>query len=41
MTDVGDILNDDDFFADAVNTPKQGTVQHKKTRRIKEHDIKE
>ena len=24
MTDVGDILNDDDFFGDIVDTPKEG-----------------
>ena len=30
MADVGDILNDDDFFGDVVDTPKEGTEQHKK-----------
>ena len=30
MADVGDILNDDDFFGDAVETPKEGIGQHKK-----------
>ena len=24
MTDVGDILNDDEFFGDIVDTPKEG-----------------
>ena len=30
MTDVGDILNDDEFCGDVVDTPKEGTEQHKK-----------
>ena len=30
MADVGDILNDNDFFADFVDTPKKGNDQHKK-----------
>ena len=30
MADVGDILNDDDFFGDIVDTPKEGIQQHKK-----------
>ena len=25
MADVGDILNDDEFFGDVVDTPKEGT----------------
>ena len=29
MTDVGDI-SDDEFFGDIVDTPKEGTEQHKK-----------
>ena len=29
MADVGDILNDDDFFVNVVDTPKEGTEQHK------------
>ena len=29
MTDNGDILNDDDFFGDIVDTPKGGIEQHK------------
>ena len=37
MADVGDILNDDEFFGDVVDTPKEGTEQHKKTGRIKEY----
>ena len=30
MVGVGDILNDDDFFGDIVDTPKEGIEQHKK-----------
>ena len=30
MPDVGDILNDNEFFGDVVNTPKEGTDQYKK-----------
>ena len=30
MGDVENILNDDDFFGDAVDTPKGGIEQHKK-----------
>ena len=30
MGDVENILNDDEFFGDAVGTPKEGTEQHKK-----------
>ena len=30
MADVGDILNDDEFCGDVVDTPKEGTEQHKK-----------
>ena len=30
MDDVGDILNDDEFFGDVVDTPKEGTEQRKK-----------
>ena len=29
MTDVGDILNDNEFFGDVVDTPKEGIEQHK------------
>ena len=29
MTDAGDIF-DDDFLGDIVDTPKEGTEQHKK-----------
>ena len=28
MAGVGDILNDDEFFGDVVDTPKEGTEQH-------------
>ena len=30
MTDIEDILNDDDFFGDIVDSPKEGLEQHKK-----------
>ena len=30
MADVENILNDDDFFGDAVDTPKERTEQHRK-----------
>ena len=30
MADASDILNDDDFFGDIVDTPKEGIEQHKK-----------
>ena len=33
--DVGDILNDDDFFDDVVDTPKEGIEQHKKREELK------
>ena len=35
MADVGDILNDDEFFGDVVDTPKEGTEQHKKRKELK------
>ena len=35
VTGVGDILNDVDFFGDVVNTPKEGTEQHKKREELK------
>ena len=36
MADVGNILNDDDFFGDIVdNTPKEGIEQHKKREELK------
>ena len=28
MANFGNILNDDDFFGDIVDTPKEGTEQH-------------
>ena len=28
MADVGDIINDDEFFGDIVDTPKEGIEQH-------------
>ena len=30
MTDIEDILNDDDFFGDIVDSPKERIEQHKK-----------
>ena len=30
MADVGDILNDDEFFGDIVDTPKKSIDKHKK-----------
>ena len=35
MAGVGDILNDDDFFGDAVDTPMEGIEQHKKRGELK------
>ena len=35
MSDVGDILNDDKFFGDIVDTPKEGIEQHKKRECLK------
>ena len=35
MADVGDILNDDEFFGDVVDTPKEGIGQHKKREELR------
>ena len=35
MADVGDILNDNEFFGDVVDTPKEGIEQHKKRKHLK------
>ena len=35
MADVGDILNDDDFFSGVVDTPKESIEQHKKRECLK------
>ena len=35
MADVGNILNDDDFFGDTVDTPKEGIEQHRKRECLK------
>ena len=35
MDDVGDILNDNEFFGDVVNTPNEGIEQHKKREKLK------
>ena len=37
MADVGDILNNDEFFGDILDTPKKGTEQHKKWEELKNH----
>ena len=35
MADVGNILNDDEFFGDIVDTPKEGIEQQKKRECLK------
>ena len=35
MADVGDILNDGEFFGDLADTPKEGIEQHKKREELK------
>ena len=35
MADVAEILNDDDFFGDVFDTPKEGIEQHKKRECLK------
>ena len=35
MADVENILNDDYFFGNTVDTPKEGTEQHKKQEELK------
>ena len=35
MVDVVNILNDDDFFGDTVDTPKEGIEQHRKRECLK------
>ena len=35
MTDAENILNDDEFFADTVDTPKEGAEQHRKRECLK------
>ena len=35
MANVGDILNDDEFFGDIVDTPKKSIEQHKKQECLK------
>ena len=35
MGDVENILNDNDFFGDVVDTPKEGIEQHKKRECLK------
>ena len=35
MADVENILNDDEFFRDTVDTPKEGIEQHRKRECLK------
>ena len=35
MADVGDILNDNEFFGDVVDAPMEGNEQHKKRKELK------
>ena len=35
MADVENILNDDDFFGDSVDTPKEGIEKHRKQECLK------
>ena len=35
MTDVENILNDDEFFGDTVDTPKEAIEQHRKRECLK------
>ena len=35
MADVGEILNDDEVFRDAVDTTKEGIEQHEKREELK------
>ena len=35
MADVGDILNNNEFFGDVADTPMEGTDQHKKREGLK------
>ena len=35
MADVGDILNDNEFFGDVVDTPKEATEHHIKREELK------
>ena len=34
MADVGDILNDNEFFGNVIDTPKEGIEQHKKREKL-------
>ena len=36
MTDVKNILNDEEFFGDAVDTPKECVEQHRKRECLKD-----
>ena len=37
MAGVEDILNDNAFFNDVIDTPKEGIEQHKKREELKNH----
>ena len=37
MASVEDVLNDNEFFGDVVDTPKEATEQHKKREELKEY----
>ena len=30
MADIGSIINEDEFFADTIDTPKEGDESHRK-----------
>ena len=36
MADVGNIFNNNEFFGDIVDTPKEGIEQHKKREELKD-----
>ena len=36
MADAGDILNDNKFFRDVIDTPKEDTEQHRKRKELKD-----
>ena len=37
MASVEDVLNNNEFFGDVVDTPKEATEQHKKREELKEY----
>ena len=36
MADAGGILNDNEFFRDVIDTPKEGIEQHRKRKELKD-----